>query len=90
MNLAAASSEPECSWRRQQETEKALRGLIDDDDIPDDVLGFHAQQAVEKILKAVLAANDLGYERTHNIAYCSISWIAARSRVPHLLSSYPS
>lgn len=49
--------------------EKALRRLIDDDDIPDDVLGFHAQQAVEKILKAVLAANGLGYERTHNIAY---------------------
>lgn len=49
--------------------ERALRRLIDDDDIPDDVLGFHAQQAVEKSLKAVLAANDLGYERTHNIAY---------------------
>ncbi len=49
--------------------EKALRRLIEDDDIPDDVLGFHAQQAAEKSLKAVLAGNNLGYERTHNIAY---------------------
>lgn len=49
--------------------EKALRRLIEDEDIPDDVLGFHAQQAAEKLLKAVLAGSDLGYERTHNIAY---------------------
>lgn len=49
--------------------EKILFRLIDDDDIPDDGLGFHAQQAVEKMIKAVLAHNDVVYERTHNIAY---------------------
>ncbi len=49
--------------------EKILLRLIDDDDIPDDGLGFHAQQAVEKMIKAVLARNDVVYERTHNIAY---------------------
>lgn len=49
--------------------EKILLRLIDDDDIPDDGLGFHAQQAVEKMIKAVLAHNDVSYERTHNIAY---------------------
>jgi len=49
--------------------EKILIRLIDDDDIPDDGLGFHAQQAVEKMMKAVLAHNDVTYERTHNIAY---------------------
>ena len=49
--------------------EKILARLIDDDDIPDDGLGFHAQQAVEKMVKAVLAHNDVSYERTHNIAY---------------------
>jgi HEPN domain len=48
--------------------EKILLRLIDDD-IPDDGLGFHAQQAVEKMIKAVLARNDVVYERTHNIAY---------------------
>ncbi len=30
---------------------------------------FHAQQAVEKMIKAVLAHNDVSFERTHNIAY---------------------
>ena len=49
--------------------EKILLRLIDDDDIPDDGLGFHAQQAVEKRIKAVLAHNEVVYERTHNIAY---------------------
>jgi len=49
--------------------EKILFRLIDEEDIPDDGLGFHAQQAVEKMLKAVLAHNEVVYERTHNIAY---------------------
>jgi hypothetical protein len=49
--------------------EKILFRLIDEDDIPDDGLGFHAQQAVEKMVKAVLAHNEVSYERTHNIAY---------------------
>jgi hypothetical protein len=49
--------------------EKSLFRLIGEDDIPDDGLGFHAQQAVEKMIKAVLAHNDVSYERTHNIAY---------------------
>lgn len=49
--------------------EKILFRLIDEDDIPDDGLGFHAQQAVEKMIKAVLAQNEVTYERTHNIAY---------------------
>jgi hypothetical protein len=53
--------------------EKILFRLIDEDDIPDDGLGFHAQQAVEKMIKAVLAHNEVSYERTHNIPTCSTS-----------------
>lgn len=45
----------------------ALRKLIHDDDIEDDLLGFHAQQAVEKTLKALLAARGIDYPKTHNI-----------------------
>jgi HEPN domain-containing protein len=47
----------------------ALARLAEDDDIPDDVLGFHAQQAVEKLIKAVLAKHGVSYERTHNLTY---------------------
>jgi len=43
--------------------------LIEDTDIPDDALGFHAQQAVEKMIKAILAWHEVPYERTHNLAY---------------------
>ena len=47
----------------------ALARLADDPDIPDDILGFHAQQAAEKLLKAVLSAYGVGYNRTHNLSY---------------------
>jgi len=55
--------------------ETILLRLIDEDDIPDDGLGFHAQQAVEKMIKAVLAHNLITYERTHNIAYLLSCWM---------------
>lgn len=34
----------------------------------DAVVGFHAQQAVEKSLKAVLSASSIPFRRTHDIA----------------------
>jgi len=49
--------------------EAALDGLWKDSAVPDEVLGFHAQQAVEKRIKSVLAALGIAFERTHNIAY---------------------
>lgn len=41
--------------------------LRSEPDAPGWVLGFHAQQAVEKALKAVLSAEGLAYPRTHNL-----------------------
>jgi HEPN domain-containing protein len=32
-----------------------------------DLVGFHAQQAVEKSLKAILALDDIDYPKTHDI-----------------------
>ena len=49
--------------------ETVLEKLLDDPEIPDEVLGFHLQQTVEKRLKAVLALNGVEYERTHSISY---------------------
>lgn len=37
-------------------------------DMPDTVLGFHAQQACEKCFKAVLSAKGLEAPRTHDLA----------------------
>lgn len=44
-----------------------IQKLADDRDIPDDVIGFHAQQAVEKGLKAVLTWNGIDFRRTHDL-----------------------
>jgi HEPN domain-containing protein len=44
-----------------------LDKLADDSEIADDAIGFHAQQAVEKLLKAVLANRQVEYPRVHDI-----------------------
>ncbi len=37
------------------------------EDIADEIVGFHLQQAVEKLLKAWLAARGHHFQRTHNL-----------------------
>lgn len=44
------------------------RRLASDANAPVWILGFHAQQAVEKALKAVLSLHRVEYPRTHNLA----------------------
>jgi len=41
--------------------------LVSDGQAPIEVFGFHAQQAVEKLIKAVLALNKITYGRTHRL-----------------------
>jgi HEPN domain-containing protein len=41
--------------------------LLDDPAIDDETLGYHAQQAAEKLLKALLALHGHDYPRSHNI-----------------------
>lgn len=47
--------------------ETALRILCAEATVPDEVIGFHAQQAVEKALKAVLSARAQRYPPTHDL-----------------------
>jgi HEPN domain-containing protein len=35
--------------------------------VSDEVIGFHLQQAAEKLLKALLAAREVRYGRIHNL-----------------------
>ena len=53
--------------RKARQDEIALDKLITDSSLPDEIIGFHAQQAVEKTLKAVLTNCGLYYGRTHNL-----------------------
>ena len=53
--------------------EKAFRDelvvdrLMTFQDSPSEIVGFHLQQAAEKLLKAALSAEGVQYRRTHNI-----------------------
>ena len=49
------------------EDEYVLDKLVGDPDAPESVFGFHAQQATEKLLKAVLAHAGVDYPFTHRL-----------------------
>jgi HEPN domain-containing protein len=49
--------------------EALVRRLLDDTEIPDAIVGFHAQQAAEKLIKAVLAVRGVRFARTHDLGY---------------------
>jgi HEPN domain-containing protein len=46
---------------------RALRAMHDVEAFPDDILGFHAQQSVEKALKAWLAFLGTPFPKTHDL-----------------------
>ncbi len=46
---------------------KALQGMMDAEVFDDEIFGFHAQQAVEKALKAWIAALGKRFPKTHDI-----------------------
>lgn len=49
---------------RDQTTLRLLRQF---DEAPHETMGFHAQQACEKFLKAVLVSHGIVFERTHDL-----------------------
>jgi HEPN domain-containing protein len=53
--------------RKAAQDEFTVLKLIPDPASPDEVIGFHAQQAVEKMLKAVLSFKSVRYRRTHDL-----------------------
>jgi HEPN domain-containing protein len=77
---------PEVLLRKAKQDELALEKLLDDRDIEDDLLGFHAQQAAEKMLKAVLAARGVDYPKTHNLRVLIELLSAEGIRLPEKLA----
>jgi HEPN domain-containing protein len=47
----------------------AVAALLERNEIMDEIVGFHAQQAVEKAAKAVLTLRGVDYPRTHDVRY---------------------
>lgn len=64
----------------------AVEKLLDDRDIEDDLIGFHAQQAAEKMLKAILAARQVDYPKTHNLRVLVELLFAEGIRLPEKLA----
>jgi hypothetical protein len=46
----------------------ALRGMVGSPLFADEIFGFHAQQAIEKALKAWLAAQGIAFPLTHDLS----------------------
>lgn len=56
------------SWLEKAERDfKVAKRELSSDELFSDIVCFHAQQAVEKYLKAYLTSLDIYFEKTHNI-----------------------
>lgn len=53
--------------RKAEDDAKAMRLLVLNPEISDEIVGFHAQQAIEKWLKAVMALHGLEEARIHDL-----------------------
>ena len=71
----------------------AVRALEARSDVPDEILGFHAQQCAEKLLKAVLAAKGAEFPRTHSLRFLldllSDHGLAPRASLHAITELYP-
>lgn len=57
-----------CSYLKLADRDiKALDLLVHAQTIDDETVGFHAQQAVEKCLKAVLSFSSISFRKTHDL-----------------------
>jgi HEPN domain-containing protein len=54
---------------RAEDDDALVRKVCSDADIADPIVGFHAQQAVEKLIKAVLAARRVAFVKSHALSY---------------------
>ena len=53
--------------RKAAQDEYVVAKLIGDPDSPEEIIGFHVQQAVEKMLKAVLSSRGVRFRKTHDL-----------------------
>lgn len=54
--------------RKARDDERLARLVVGNADVSDEQIGFLAQQAVEKAIKAVLSHSGVRYRRTHDLA----------------------
>jgi len=52
---------------KARDDEILIEEIISKERIRDEIIGFHAQQAAEKLLKALLMAQNIPYRKTHDL-----------------------
>lgn len=73
--------------RRAQGDLQACRALADDMEIDDSIIGFHAQQAVEKALKVAVVLAEVELSRTHDLELLVEQVQASGTTIPEELAS---
>lgn len=58
----------EALLRKARDDGYVVRCMAADSAAPDWIIGFHAQQAVEKAIKSVLTRHEVEFPRTHNLS----------------------
>jgi HEPN domain-containing protein len=53
---------------KAKDDDVALQILIENRKVADEIIGFHAQQVIEKAIKSVLAYNQIVFRKTHDLA----------------------
>jgi len=80
--LSPEREEAEMLLRKAREDQTAVVRFAADTALSDAVIGFHAQQAIEKALKAVLALEGIAIPRTHDLRFLLEQLDAAGVVVP--------
>ncbi|HXR60842.1 MAG TPA: HEPN domain-containing protein [Solirubrobacterales bacterium] len=75
--------------RKASDDATAMQLLAKNQEISDEIIGFHAQQAVEKWLKAVLGSRGVEFEYTHDL-HRLIAEVTAAPRVVGRQGNAPS
>ena len=70
-----------CEWLRKAREDIKASGITLDGELPD-IAAFHAQQAVEKALKALLVAISRRPPKTHDIDYLADQLEKAGIKIP--------
>jgi HEPN domain-containing protein len=54
-------------WMRHARSDMVIANMVENEEIAPDIIAFHAQQAVEKALKALLIQHQHEFPHTHSI-----------------------
>ncbi len=72
--------------RKAEDDLALLEEVLHSPKVTDEIIGFHCQQAAEKLLKAVLSEAGVDFPRTHNLRFLIDLLADAGSQVPDELA----